>query len=189
MGRPHHLAEDQLFDCYTAEQAGESLDPRSAEHLADCQRVRQAGIPSCRASWTACRSDADAETDEVFPAGWQETQRQSILRRIEHLGHAARVISFPGRLVTQQMAKSVRAARVAVGGDRRCRLPVRRCRGRHVLRRAQSHAVNSRSSAPVPARAHAAGDVGRRPGAGRARYRRIPLGAGAGARRSRRRRS
>jgi hypothetical protein len=107
MGRPHHLAEDHLFDCYTAEQAGESLDPRSAEHLADCLE--------CGARYTeltrfmdGLRSDADAETEAVFPGEWQETQRQSIMRRIEHLGHAARVITFPGRLVSQQIGKSVR---------------------------------------------------------------------------------
>jgi hypothetical protein len=108
MGRPHHLAEDHLFDCYTAEQAGESLDPRSAEHLADCQECGTRYTELTR-FMDGLRSDADAETDEVFPAGWQETQRQSIMRRIEHLGHAARVITFPGRLVTQQIGKSVRA--------------------------------------------------------------------------------
>ena len=107
MGRPHHLAEDHLFDCYTAERSGESLDPRSAEHFADC---RECGDRYAELSrfMDGLRSDAEAETDAVFPAEWRDTQRQSILRRIEHLGHAARVIAFPGRLVTQQLGKSVR---------------------------------------------------------------------------------
>ena len=107
MGRPQHLAEDRLFDCYEAERAGEPLDPRTAEHLADC--VDCAGrYNEFSRFMDGLRTEADAETEALFPAEWQESQRQSILRRIEHLGHAARVISFPGRLVTQQMAKGVR---------------------------------------------------------------------------------
>jgi hypothetical protein len=107
MGRPHHLAEDHLLDCYVAERGGESLDPRSVEHLADC--------PECGTRYAelsrfmdGLSNEADYETDALFPAEWQDTQRQSILRRVEQLGHAARVITFPGRLVTQQMAKGVR---------------------------------------------------------------------------------
>ena len=75
MGRPHHLAEDHLFDCYTAEQAGESLDPRAAEHLADCRECGTRYTELTR-FMDGLRSDADAETNEIFPAGWQETQRQ-----------------------------------------------------------------------------------------------------------------
>jgi hypothetical protein len=107
MGRPHHLAEDRLFDCYEAERAGESLDPRSAEHLADCADCADRYAEFSR-FMDGLRTDADAETDALFPADWQESQRQSILRRIDHLGHAARVITFPGRMVSQQMAKGVR---------------------------------------------------------------------------------
>jgi hypothetical protein len=33
--RPH-LQDDTLFDCYYAARRGDSLDPPSAEHLADC---------------------------------------------------------------------------------------------------------------------------------------------------------
>jgi hypothetical protein len=107
MGHPHHLAEAHLFDCYTAERAGEALDPRSAEHLADCVECGDRYAELSR-FLDDLRTEADAEADAHFSADWQEAQRQSILRRIEHLGQAARVITFPGRLVTQQIGKSVR---------------------------------------------------------------------------------
>jgi hypothetical protein len=107
MGRPHHLAEDHLFECYTTERAGEPLDPRSAEHLADCVEcgVRYADLSRFM---DGLRTEADIETDSLYPTDWLEAQRHSILRRVEHLGHAARVITFPARLVTQHMAKGVR---------------------------------------------------------------------------------
>jgi hypothetical protein len=107
MGRPHHLAEDHLFECYTAERAGEPLDPRSAEHLADCGECG-ARYADLSRFMDGLRTEADAETDALFPSDWLEGQRQSIVRRVEHLGHAARVITFPARLVTQHMAKGVR---------------------------------------------------------------------------------
>jgi hypothetical protein len=107
MVRPHHLADDHLFDCYTAERAGEPLDPRSAEHLADCGECGDRYAELSR-FMNGLRSEADAETDGLFPSDRQDAQRQSIMRRIEHLGHAARVITFPGRLVAQQMGKGVR---------------------------------------------------------------------------------
>jgi hypothetical protein len=106
MGRPHHLAEDHLFECYTAERAGEPLDPRSAEHLADCVECGDRYADLSR-FMDGLRTEADGETDALYPADWLETQRNAILRRVEHLGHAARVITFPGRLVTQQIAKGV----------------------------------------------------------------------------------
>jgi hypothetical protein len=106
MGRPH-LADDHLFDCYTAERAGEALDPRSAEHLADCGECGNRYAELSR-FMDGLRTQADVETDALFPSDRQDAQRQSIMRRIEHLGHAARVITFPGRLVTQQMGKTIR---------------------------------------------------------------------------------
>ena len=107
IGRAPHLAEDRLFDCYVAERGGEPLDPPAAEHLADC---RDCGGRYAELSrfMDALRTDADADTEDLFPADWRDAQRQSILRRVEHLGHAARVITFPGRLVSQHMAKGAR---------------------------------------------------------------------------------
>jgi hypothetical protein len=107
MGRPRHLAEDHLFECYTAERAGEPLDPRSAEHLADCGECGDRYADLSR-FMDGLRTEANAEADALYPAEWLDAQRHSILRRVEHLGHAARVITFPGRLVTQQMATGIR---------------------------------------------------------------------------------
>jgi hypothetical protein len=94
MGRARHLQDDRLFDCYLAEQGGEPLDPPAAEHLADCA--------DCRARYTdlasfmgALRSEADEEVDTVFRPDDLRAQQQQIAHRLDHLGHAARVISFP----------------------------------------------------------------------------------------------
>jgi hypothetical protein len=110
MGRAHHLVEERLFDCYVAERAGESIEPPAADHLADCGECA-ARYAALAQFMDGLRSDADADTDALFPAEWRDAQRQQIARRIEHLGHAARIISFPGRLVAQHMAGT--AARIA----------------------------------------------------------------------------
>jgi hypothetical protein len=110
-GRARHLAEERLFDCYVAERAGEAVDPPAAEHLADCAECGSRYAELTR-FMDGLRTDADAEAGEVFPADWQEAQRQSIARRIEHVGHVARVISFPGRLVARHMTG--KGGRIAV---------------------------------------------------------------------------
>jgi anti-sigma factor RsiW len=89
-----HLPEDRLFDCYLAGRSRESLDPRVAEHLADCD--------ACAARYTELvgvmdqvRADAEAGTDAVFTPERLRAQQQHIERRLEHVGRAAKVISFP----------------------------------------------------------------------------------------------
>jgi anti-sigma factor RsiW len=103
MGRARHLVEERLFDCYVAERAGESIEPPAADHLADCGECA-ARYAELAQFMDGLRADADADTDALFPAEWRDAQRQQIARRIEHLGHAARIISFPGRLVARHMA-------------------------------------------------------------------------------------
>ncbi len=142
------------------------------------------GMPTCRGSWTVSGPKPKPRRTRSYPADWLEAQRHAILRRVEHLGHAARVITFPGRLVTQQMAKGVRlrvspwaataAAACLVRGRRRSACSTTRATTRR----------NLRSCAPCRRRRLAAGHRGLRRAAGRNRYRRLPLGAGAGARRS-----
>lgn len=107
IGRAHHLAEDRLLDCYVAERANEALDPPAAEHLADCVDCRGRYVELSR-FMDGLRDDADSETDDLFPADWRDAQRQTILRRVENLGHAARVITFPGRLVAPHLPKGAR---------------------------------------------------------------------------------
>lgn len=92
--RAPHLQDDRIFDSYVAERHGEAIDPRVAEHLADCT--------ACAARYTALRgfmdelgTAAEIESDTVFTPGRLRVQQQQIARRIEHVGRAARILSFP----------------------------------------------------------------------------------------------
>jgi hypothetical protein len=95
MLRARHLRENRLFDCYLAEQEGQVLEPPVAEHLADCPACG-ARYADLRGFMDTLRAEADAELDDLFPAERLRAQQQQIARRLEHLGHAARVIAFPG---------------------------------------------------------------------------------------------
>jgi hypothetical protein len=110
MFRARHLPEDRLFDCYLAEQTGDPMEPPSAEHLADCAQCG-ARYADLRRFMNGLRSDADAELDEVFPTEMFRVQQNHILRRLEHMTHPARVISFPGHPPGQPAVPP--AARVA----------------------------------------------------------------------------
>jgi hypothetical protein len=94
----HHVQEESLLDCYLAERGEESIDPRIAEHLADCDAcaLRYAEFTEFM---DGLRADADAQTDELFTPDRLHVQQRQIARRIEQVGRAARVISFPGRFV------------------------------------------------------------------------------------------
>ncbi len=96
IGRGRHLRDDRLFDCYLAQRTREPLDPRSAEHLADCGdcAARYADMVTLMDGF---RTEADAETDRVFTPERLRAQQQQVMRRIEQVGRSARVISFPGR--------------------------------------------------------------------------------------------
>jgi hypothetical protein len=103
--RGHHLQDDQLFDCYLVERGGEPIDPPTAEHLTDCT--------ACGGRYTelirfmdALRADGEAEADEVFTAERLRAQQQHIARRLERVGRAARVISFPGQIVRRSISAS-----------------------------------------------------------------------------------
>jgi hypothetical protein len=102
MARAHHLPEDRLFDCYVAACAGDPLDPPAAEHLADCSEcaARYAELDSFM---DGLRAEAEAETDEMFTPDRLQAQQAAIAERLGHIGRAARVISFPGRLVSRHM--------------------------------------------------------------------------------------
>jgi hypothetical protein len=57
------------------------------------------------------REEAEADTDAIFTPERLRIQQQQILHRLEHLGHAARVLSFPARLMGRRMAHT--ASRIA----------------------------------------------------------------------------
>ncbi|MGB7219720.1 MAG: hypothetical protein WBD07_13055 [Vicinamibacterales bacterium] len=92
--RAHHLHEDRLFDCYLAERSHESVDPRLAEHLADCAACA-ARYAELVGLMNELRTEADASADALFTPERLRAQEQQIARRIEHVGRAARIISFP----------------------------------------------------------------------------------------------
>ena len=97
IGRSRHLSDDRLHDCSLAERCGEPLDPRAAEHLADC--------PECHARYLdvatffeEIASTGAAEADELFTADALQLQHDAVMRKLELAGRPARVISFPGRV-------------------------------------------------------------------------------------------
>lgn len=103
--RGHHLQEERLFDCYLAARGGESLDPPVAEHLTDCDDcgARYAELTDFMEGLS---TEAAAESDAVFTPERLRAQRLHISRRLEHVGHPARVITFPGRAEGQHFGPS-----------------------------------------------------------------------------------
>ncbi len=86
------------------------MDHVVATHLAEC--------PACAAHlrelvdfMDGLRAEADTETDAIFTPERLRNQQQQILHRLEHFGHAARVLSFPARLMGRRMVRT--ASRIA----------------------------------------------------------------------------
>ncbi|MEP7305560.1 MAG: hypothetical protein ABJA98_08595 [Acidobacteriota bacterium] len=103
--RGHHLQEERLFDCYLSSRGGESLDPPVAEHLIDCDDCG-ARYAELTEFMERLGTEAAAEADAVFTPERLRVQRLHISRRLEHLGHPARVITFPGRVDGQHFGRS-----------------------------------------------------------------------------------
>jgi hypothetical protein len=101
IGRARHLQDDRLFECYSRVRASEPMDPRLAEHLADCESCA-ARYRDMTAFMEELAEHADADTDAVFTKERLRAQQQDIVRRIEHVGRPARVISFPRSLAGQR---------------------------------------------------------------------------------------
>ena len=94
--RAPHLQDDVLYDCYYAERRGEPIDPPAAEHLTDCdacsERYADVGV-----FLTQLVDEADEDVQALFPPERLRQQQQEIAKRLELVGRAARVITFPGR--------------------------------------------------------------------------------------------
>jgi len=105
--RAPHLQDDVLYECYYAERRGEAVDPPSAEHLADCGACarRYADVGTFLATLS---NDAEADIDALFPPERLRQQQQDIAKRLELVGRAARVISFPRR--NAALAQKTRAS-------------------------------------------------------------------------------
>jgi hypothetical protein len=100
IGRSRHLGEERLYDCYLAACASEPLDPPAAEHLADCAEC-QARYAELEGFLEVLRGEAEAETDAIFSSEQLLHQKDQVLRRVDQLHRAARVISFPGGALPQ----------------------------------------------------------------------------------------
>jgi hypothetical protein len=108
IARAHHLHDDRLFDYYVAARAGESPDPPAAEHLLTCEACA-ARYAELTAFMDAVRTEGDAEADQVFTPERLWTQQQQIRRRLQTVGRAARIISFPG-MVGRRVVGATRIA-------------------------------------------------------------------------------
>jgi hypothetical protein len=94
LNREHHLQDERLFDCYLAVRAGESLDPPDAEHLTDCDACGERYAEFTQ-FMEALSVEGTSEADAIFTPERLRAQQQHIARRLDHLGHPARVITFP----------------------------------------------------------------------------------------------
>jgi len=103
--RARHLPEARLLDTYLTERGSEAVDPRIAEHLADCA-VCGARYAELTAFMNALRREGEAEADAIFTPERLRVQQQQIVRRLALVGRPARVLSFPGRLVRRTIAAS-----------------------------------------------------------------------------------
>ena len=110
IGRAHHLHDDRLFECYLAGLDGTAVDRLVAAHLAECSACA-ARLRELADFMDGLRAEAEADTDAIFTPERRRIQQQQIVHRLEHLGHAARVLSFPARLMGRRMART--ASRIA----------------------------------------------------------------------------
>ena len=119
--RVRHLPDESLFACYIAERSGEGVDPPSASHLSSCEECL-ARYSELSRFMDGLREEAEAETDALFTPQQLRVQQQQIVRRLEHLGHPARVLSFPARVMRRHLTHHARqigtrwAAAAAVAG-------------------------------------------------------------------------
>jgi anti-sigma factor RsiW len=100
-----HVQDERLLDAYLAARHCEPIDPPVAEHLADCGACG-ARYQELALIMDALRAEGGAEADAVFTPERLRQQHQQIARRIEQVGRAARIISFPGQFVRRTMTSS-----------------------------------------------------------------------------------
>lgn len=104
-----HLLEERLFDCYLAARSGEPLDPPIAEHLSDCEPCAKR-FKDLAAFMDELQAAGTHEADEIFTSDRLRVQHHAVMQRLAHVGHAARIIRFPGRrsveLVRRSMSRS-----------------------------------------------------------------------------------
>jgi len=92
--RSRHLDGDRFTDYYYARRGDASPDPAAARHLDDCRACAERYAELARVLDTV-RADGETDVDACFPPERLRQQQQQILRRLLHLGEAARIIRFP----------------------------------------------------------------------------------------------
>jgi hypothetical protein len=115
-GWKRHLSDERLFDAYLAEQCGDGMDPRTADHLVDCHAC-QLRYDDVAGFMSGIRDTAEAETDAIFTADVLHEQQQQIAQRLAAMGHAGRVLSFPGTIeaIREPALSRPTGSRVAAG--------------------------------------------------------------------------
>jgi hypothetical protein len=108
--RNPHLPERRLVDHYMAQRCGEIFDPPVAEHLADCAACA-ARYAELSRGLDEVRAAGDMQVDAIFTAERLQAQQVQVARKLEHVRHAAQIISFPGRQAGRRIA--AHASRVA----------------------------------------------------------------------------
>ena len=91
-----HVTQARLIDHRAAARAGVAPDLWTARHLDRCDACA-ARYAKLSQLLDESRLEADAETEAILTSERLRSQRQQIMARLEHLGQAARVISFPVR--------------------------------------------------------------------------------------------
>jgi hypothetical protein len=92
--RSRHLDGGLLSDYYYARRGDAAPDLAAAQHLEECRDCRERYGELARVL-DLVRTEGDAEVDACFPPDRLRQQQQQILRRLAHLGEAARIIRFP----------------------------------------------------------------------------------------------
>ena len=117
LGWRRHLSDRRLLDCYLADRDAEGIEPRAADHLADCLACgdRFAELTSVLDD---VRLMGESEAAGVFTSERLHLQQEQIADRLRMLGHIGRVIAFPAHAegaVPATNAPVGRLTRVAAG--------------------------------------------------------------------------
>lgn len=109
MGWTRHLRDDRLYECYLVERSGEAIDPRAADHMADCESC--AGRYRELSEFLATIGEEGVgEADDIFTPERLQQQQDAILRTLELAARPARVISFPGQAAPAHAQPTTRVA-------------------------------------------------------------------------------
>jgi hypothetical protein len=109
-----HLADARLLACCLFEGDTGHLLPAEVDAIAHLKRCGQCRRRLDRIRWQVdvLRDEERARVDALFSAEHLESQRAQILRRLEHIGRHARVITFPAGGRRQPDAGRVAAVRM-----------------------------------------------------------------------------